>query len=128
MTSSERELHPLPSAVDLLEAVEDWLRAEVVPGPDGRVGFHARVAANVVGMVRRELLAGDAALVAHRERLAQLGVSTERELAEAIAAGTYDDREDELVAALRAAALAALEVANPAHLELPPEPALPDSW
>lgn len=44
-----------PSYLELLEAVRRFLEAELVPALDGTKRFHARVAANVVGIVQREL-------------------------------------------------------------------------
>ena len=40
---------------ELLEAVREFLTNDVMPSTDGRVSFHARVAANVVAIVEREL-------------------------------------------------------------------------
>ena len=44
-----------PVAVELLRAVEAFLEREVVPALAGPGQFHARVAANVVAMVAREI-------------------------------------------------------------------------
>ncbi len=44
-----------PTVDELLEAVAGYLRDDVMPNTQGRLSFHARVAANVVDMVRREL-------------------------------------------------------------------------
>ncbi len=44
-----------PSAPDLLRAVERFLERDAVAGLDGVARFHARVAANVVAMVAREI-------------------------------------------------------------------------
>jgi len=56
--------HGRPTASELLDAVRAFLTDEVMPGTGGRLAFHARVAANVVGIVARELelaaLPGDA--------------------------------------------------------------------
>ena len=43
-----------PSADELLEAVAGFLRYDVMANTSGRVNFHARVAANVIEMLRRE--------------------------------------------------------------------------
>jgi len=50
--------HGRPTADELLDAVGGFLTDDVLPATGGRVGFHARVAANVVAMVRRELELG----------------------------------------------------------------------
>jgi len=44
-----------PSAAELLDAVERFLEESVVPALDGPARFHARVAANVVRIVAREI-------------------------------------------------------------------------
>ena len=44
-----------PTYAELLEAVRHFLEVDVVPALDGPKKFHARVAANVLGIVRREL-------------------------------------------------------------------------
>jgi hypothetical protein len=44
-----------PNQDELLAAVETFLRDDVMPNIAGARSFHARVAANVIGIVRREL-------------------------------------------------------------------------
>ena len=44
-----------PTYDELLSAVEHFLDTEIVPNVPGSRGFHARVAANAVRIVRREL-------------------------------------------------------------------------
>jgi hypothetical protein len=44
-----------PTIDELLEAVAGFLHEEVMPNTTGRLSFHARVAGNVVQMLRREL-------------------------------------------------------------------------
>ena len=44
-----------PTARELLDAVRGFLLDDVVPGTTGRISFHARVAANVIAIVEREL-------------------------------------------------------------------------
>jgi hypothetical protein len=48
----------LPRIDELLESVSVYLRSEVVPAMDGRTGFLARVAANSVDIVGREMELG----------------------------------------------------------------------
>lgn len=48
-------MHGRPTARELLEAVREFLTNDVMPATEGRVQFHARVAANVVAIVEREL-------------------------------------------------------------------------
>lgn len=53
-----------PTYDELLAAVERFLDQEIVPSVPGSRGFHARVAANVLRIVRRELAAEDDHLAA----------------------------------------------------------------
>ena len=48
-------LHGRPTTRELLEAVREFLTSDVMTSTEGRVQFHARVAANVVAIVEREL-------------------------------------------------------------------------
>ena len=69
-----------PTAIELLDIVSEFLRAEAIPALAGRVAFHARVAANVLDIVRRELTLGPAAENRETDRLrALLGHDGERE-------------------------------------------------
>jgi hypothetical protein len=61
-----------PTAVELLRAVERFLEREVVPRLDGPRRFHARVAANAVAIVAREIETEEAQLAAEWERLREL--------------------------------------------------------
>ena len=113
------DLYGRPSAVELLDAVHHFLTADVQPGTQGRTSFHARVAANVLATVRRELLLGGAARARHRVRLEALDCHDDDALSAAISAGTLDDRWDDVVAAVRADVRERLLVANPRHLSRP---------
>jgi len=44
-----------PNVDELLEAVAGFLHDDVMPNTTGRLSFHARVAGNVIQMLRREL-------------------------------------------------------------------------
>jgi hypothetical protein len=61
-----------PTGVELLRAVERFLEREVVPGLDGVRRYHARIAANVVAIVARELETEDRHLGAEWLRLGAL--------------------------------------------------------
>lgn len=106
-------LHGRPTAVELIDAVRGFVEADVRDGLEGRVSFHARVAANALAMVERELALGSAPERAHADRLRGLGVADDAELAQRIRAGRLDDRYDEVRHAVGAAARTRLEVANP---------------
>ncbi len=111
------EPHDAPSAVQLVEAVREFLEHDVRDATDGRVRFHARVAANVLAMVGRELAEGDEQRSQHHDRLASLGVGDDAELAAAIRSGAIDVESAALVDALWLATLAKVRVANPDYLE-----------
>jgi len=53
-----------PTYDELLAAIERFLDEEIVPNTPGSRGFHARVAANAVRTIRRELEAEDDQLTA----------------------------------------------------------------
>ena len=108
-------LHDEPSMAALLEAVREFLEDDVIPGTEGRLRFHARVAANVVRMVERELALGEAQAAAHSADLARLGVGSEEELASAIRAGALDGRIAEVAAVVRRTVAAKLAVAHPGY-------------
>jgi aminoglycoside phosphotransferase (APT) family kinase protein len=110
------EMHDVPTAAELVEAVREFLERDVMTATEGRVQFHTRVAVNVLNMVQRELTLGADQAVTHTERLAVLGVGSERELSDAIASGAMDDRLDEVVAIVRATVRDKLAVANPKYL------------
>jgi hypothetical protein len=116
------DLHDIPDAPGLVEAVREFLERDVLTSTEGRVQFHTRVAVNVLAMVERELRQGAEQLEAHAAGLAALGVDSERALADAIRAGAFDDRIDEVRAFIEQTVQAKLEVANPRYLEGPRPP------
>ncbi len=61
-----------PDAAELLEAVGRFLREEVITALDGPARYQARVAANVVAIVARELESEERQLKGEWERLARL--------------------------------------------------------
>jgi len=61
-----------PTSVDLLRTVERFLEEQVVGQLQGPARFHARVAANVVAIVAREIETEDAHSVAEWARLGSL--------------------------------------------------------
>jgi hypothetical protein len=111
-----------PTAVELLEAIREFLQQDVMPAVQGRVRFHSRVAVNALGMLERELELGSELDAAERERLATLlgrdaDLSTlTAELARRIRDGSLDDRGDEVFGAVRESVRAKLLVANPDYV------------
>ena len=108
-------LHGAPSSAELLEAVREWLERDVMSSTEGRLRFHARVAANVLATVERELAVGAEQNTDHRARLASLGVDNDAELARSIRDGDLDDRLDAVRTVLRADVDDRLNVANPKY-------------
>jgi len=114
-------LHNRPTAAELVAAVAEFLESDVrdATGPDGRladaasVNFHARVAANVLRTVERELL--DDTSAEPRAALAAMGFSDEGDLSAAITRGDLDDRGSELLPCLRTLVLHRLAVAHPGY-------------
>ena len=106
-------LHYKPTAAELVAAVAEFLEGEVRTETTGAVNFHARVAANVLRIVERELLAtGDDE---PRAELAALGFTEEVALAAAIRAGDFDGRGAEVLPVLRAVVRHRLDVAHPGY-------------
>jgi aminoglycoside phosphotransferase (APT) family kinase protein len=110
-------LYGRPTAGELLEAVREFLSGTVMGATTGHVAFHTRVAANVVGIVERQLALGPAHERAYADGLAELGVGSTAELCAAIRDGRLGG--DRLWAFLAATAGDRLAVANPRHLATP---------
>jgi ketosteroid isomerase-like protein len=95
--------HGRPTAAELVAAVTEFLESDVRGATEGQVNFHARVAANVLRIVERELT----------------GESTpatdERELVAAIRDGGFDGRDAEVMTALRTLVYDRLAVAHPGY-------------
>ena len=101
-------LHNRPTAAELVAAVADFLDGEVRDNTSGAVNFHARVAANALRIVERELLDEGSAPDL-------LGFPDEATLAAAIRRGDLDERGAEALPALRALVLHRLAVAHPGY-------------
>jgi hypothetical protein len=108
-------LYGRPTAAELVAAVADFLDNDVRPSTEGQVSFHARVAANVLRIVERELT--DESAEAVTGRLADLGFTDEPQLAAAIRTGTLDDRADDVLPTLRALVRHRLSIAHPGYDE-----------
>ena len=61
-----------PSMRELVEAVRDFLEQKAMPELDGHTAFHARVAANALSIVIRELEQGPQSAKDELERLRKL--------------------------------------------------------
>lgn len=103
-------LHGRPTAAELVAAVAEFLENDVRQATDGQVNFHARVAANALRIVERELGEGPVP-----RGLTDLGFTDEIGLAAAIRAGELDDRADDVLAALRTLVRHRLAVDHPGY-------------
>src|SRR5262245_53523824 len=114
-------MHDRPSAAQLIAAVRDFLERTAMPQLSGHSAFHARVAANALAIVERELALGPEQDTAERERLrALLGgdgplEAQNRALCREIRAGRIGLETPGLLAHLRATTLAKLAVDQPSY-------------
>jgi hypothetical protein len=121
-----------PTADELMGAIEDFLRGDVLPRISGRVRYHLLVALNMLGIVRRELDQESLHLRREWDGLRELDLagndpedfpsalrSVNERLCAAIRAGEFDTgpRRKVLFAHLRTVVEDKLRVANPAFLE-----------
>jgi hypothetical protein len=114
-------VHDRPSAAQLVAAVRDFLERVAQPELRGHSAFHARVAANALAIVERELALGAEQDAAERERLsALLGgdgplEAQNRALCREIRAGRIGLDTSGLLDHLRATTLAKLAVDQPSY-------------
>ena len=95
-----------PNALELIEAVTEFLASEVLPAAtDHRLKFRTLVALNALGIAYRELEAGN-----------DVGLTDEelRELSRRIRAGDVDEG---MLALLEEHVAAKLRISNPSYLE-----------
>lgn len=105
--------HGRPTAAELIAAVAEFLETDVRESTSGQVNFHARVAANALRMVERELTADPDDGVS--EALARIGFDDEAQLAAAIRGGEVDGGDAPVQAALRALVGRRLAAAHPGY-------------
>lgn len=108
--------HDRPTAVELLEAVREWMEKDLMAGVDGRIQFHTRVAVNIIDIVRREIELGPGQESHHQEVLEAFGVNSDAELASAIRAGDHDGDLLGVLDRLCPVIEDKLKVANPRYL------------
>ena len=110
-----------PTPPEILAAVARFLKEEVAPATTGHLSFQARVAANALEMMRRQLELGPGEDAAERARLqALLGMDGDlltltTELSRRIAAGEIDLTTPGLKDHLWATALAKMAVDQPTY-------------
>jgi hypothetical protein len=125
-----------PTSIELLEAAADFVDRELVPAVNGQRQFQARVVANVMRIVAREIRSEDPQVRAEVAALAKLlghekphlhsladlhkaAFSLNEELAAKIRAGEFDSGESRIpvLAAVRQIVEDKLRIANPRYLE-----------
>jgi hypothetical protein len=125
-----------PTSVELLEAAADFVESELVPAIQGARQFQARVVANVMRIVAREIQLEDPlvrnevkalALLLGRDKphlhslddLRKSAASMGEELTAKIRAGDADDGDwrGEVLAVVRQSVEDKLRIANPRYLE-----------
>ena len=110
--------HPVygrPTLGELVSAVRESLADAATETGPALSGFSARVAANALGIVERELARGAADQEAYTAVLAMLGAADEAALAAEIRAGRRDHQLAEIAAAFRGVVAARLAVAHPGY-------------
>jgi len=114
---ASESVHDRPTMAELLEAVREWVDGDVREGTEGRLSFHARVAANALRILEREVALEPALSNAHIARLQEVGCATDAELAGRIREGELDDRLEEVRSLVAASVHDKLLVANPSWLD-----------
>lgn len=110
-----------PTPAEVIGAVAQFLKTQVVPGTSGALSFQARVAANALEMMQRELTLAPAEEAAEHARLKTLLghdgdlVSLNSELSHRIAEGAMDLNTPGLRDHLWATTLAKLAVDQPTY-------------
>lgn len=104
------DLYGRPTAAELVESVHEFLRESF----GGELAFQARVAANALGVVSRELAVGSAPETAHRQRLVALGFCDDAAFAALLRSG-HIGFTDEVIAAVRADVAQRIAVYNPRY-------------
>jgi hypothetical protein len=110
--------HPVygrPALSELIAAVREYLMDAATGKGPVPSGYSARVAANSLAIVERELARGDADQRAYAALLARLGAVDEAALAAQIRAGHRDHQLAEIAGLLRGIVAARLAVARPGY-------------
>jgi hypothetical protein len=110
-----------PTAAELIDAVSEFIARDLAPTLTGRLAFHARVAVNVLAIVRRELLQGPDADRGDAGRLAALlghggdPADLTEELCRRIASGDIAPGDPALIEHLWASTIDTLAVDQPGY-------------
>ena len=114
-------MYDQPTLVELVAVVREFLEQKALPALEGHTAFHARVAANALGIVERQLEHAPDAEAAECARLTALlgrtGTLDElnRELCRRIRANEIDENAPDLMQHLRETTLAKLAVDQPRY-------------
>lgn len=114
--------HPVygrPTLGELVAALRESLADAAAGRGPALGGYDARVAANVLAIVERELARGAADQQAYADLLARLGAADEAALAAEIRAGRRDHQLAEIAAGFRDVVAARLAVAHPGYASPP---------
>ncbi len=114
--------HERPDAQELIEAVREFLSEVAVPNLPGQGGFHARVAANALAIVLREMAEGAELTGQEKARLKDIldrDEETEElnwRLVERIRNGDIPSPRADLLAHMRRTVRDKLLISNPKYL------------
>lgn len=110
-----------PNPIEILEVVAAMIRDQLVPQLPPDAVFHARVAANAIDLVRRQLESGEALEQASHERLQSLlgregkAADLEQELSQRIRSGSLTADSPGLIEHLMAVTMAKMSVDQPSY-------------
>jgi aminoglycoside phosphotransferase (APT) family kinase protein len=111
-----RPLSDPPSPSQLIEAVREYLEGDVMAATEGRVQFHARVAARVLRMVERELTNGPWFQEQAESDWNNLGMGDAVSLSRAIRSGEAEPRIDAVRRVVWRDVMRKLAIANPDYV------------
>ena len=99
---------------EMMTALEEWVRDDVIPDASGRALFQGRIAANLLGQLQREAQMGRDFALRARDRLKAMRLSPDA-LNEGLAKGTIDWRRPGVFDHLRLSATERLLIDQPRY-------------
>ena len=110
-----RTKHPYdaPSAIELIQAVEDCITDEIMPALNGANKWKLRIAANALKIAMREIQEGNSRKDDLQTIFSDLDAVDATDLSKKIQSGGYDDKFEILHEKLLAIVTMKLDVANP---------------
>lgn len=110
-----RTNHPYdaPSAIELIQAVEDCITDEIMPALNGANKWKLRIAANALKIAMREIQEGNSRKDDLQTIFSDLDAVDATDLSKKIRSGDYDDKFEILHEKLLAIVTMKLDVANP---------------